>query len=126
MIFIYIFQYEFREELSCFFIENFYDFLDDMIAILIHDDLHGINFYNFDNFCLNFEIRMSIFNYFLNDPASIAMQANKQKLFLGKFINAFFMPLATNFNVLLNNIVAKLIIDEDIDMLIKILKNLIL
>jgi hypothetical protein len=62
--------------------------------ILVHDDLQGIDFYNFGDFILHFEIFVCIFHDFLNDPASVAVQTHKKKLFLCHFVDELLLPFA--------------------------------
>lgn len=97
-----------------------------MISILVHNDLHCIYLYNLDNLSLNLCLTICIFHNFLDDSTSIAMQTNKQKLLFGDIVNVLLLLFAPYFNVLLDDVIAKLIVYQGIDVLVKILKDLIL
>jgi hypothetical protein len=97
-----------------------------MVAILVHNHLQGIQLDDLHYLCLNTRLVMSIFHKFLYDSASVTMQANKQKFLLSHLINELSLGLAAHLDVLLHHIIAKFIVDEHMDLLVKILKDLIL
>jgi hypothetical protein len=82
-----------------------------MIAILIHNDLHRIDFDDLHNFPLHFNSVMSIFHDLLYNSAPVAVQTDKQKLLFGELVNKLPLFFISYLNVLLNNIVSKLIVD---------------
>lgn len=97
-----------------------------MIAVLIHDDLKSIDFNDLPDLCLNGRFVVRILNDLLDDPAPITMQANEQEFFLGNFVDKVTLGLAANLDVLLHHVIAKLVVDEGVNMLVKILKDLVL
>jgi hypothetical protein len=90
----YVVDDEFGDEVGGFPFKNLQYFLYDMVAVLVHDDLQGIDFYNFGDFILHFMIFVRIFHDFLNDPASVAVQTHKKKLFLCHFVDELLLPFA--------------------------------
>jgi hypothetical protein len=97
-----------------------------MVAVLIHDDLKGIDFNDLHYLGLDDGLVVGILYDLLDDPASIAMQTNEQEFLLGNLVNKLALGLAADLNVLLHHIIPEFVIDEDVDMLVKILEDLIL
>ena len=87
-------------------------FLDDVIAVLVHDDLKDVRHQAFDDLELPAEFVLRLFNDFLDYPAAIAVEADKKELFFNCFIDDVFLFFCADLHVLLYNIVSKFIIDE--------------
>jgi len=96
-----------------------------VVTVLVHDNLQCIDFYDFGDFILYFMIFICKFKDFLNDPASIAMQTDKKKLFFGYLVNNLFLSLGAHLKVFLDDVITEFIVDEGMEMGIKILKDLV-
>lgn len=96
-----------------------------MITVLIHYDLKNVWLYYFHYLKLHLFLIGSVLDYLLYDSAPIAMETNKQEFSFGHFINKVFVLFCANLNELLDHIVSKLIVDEVIDLGVKILEYLI-
>ena len=97
-----------------------------MVAVLIHDDLKNVLINDLHDLQLDvLPFRRKLHNL-LYDPAPITMQTDEQKFLLGQLIDILLLPVRAHLQVLLHDIIAKLIVDELIDVQVKILEDLIL
>lgn len=97
-----------------------------MVAVLVHDHLQGIHLNDLHDLRLDARLVVGILHDLLYNPASVAMQADKQKFLLGYLVDKLLLGLAAHFEVLLHHVIAELIVDEDLDLLVEMLEYLVL